>query len=385
MVLGLALALMTVTAMASVVLPLVVRARAQPQRGAFDRAVYRDQLKELERDIARGLIDEQEAASARLEIERRLLAADDRNERVVETAGSPTLAVALALCVPMAAAIVYLAIGSPGAADQPLAGRAAERSAADSPPGHEAFAASAAKLERQLEQNPADAEKWLLLARTEAELGRWQKSVDAYRRVMALTNNRSDFASSYGEMLVMAADGIVTPAAQQQFAAALADDPDDVPARFYTALAEAQAGDAAAAIGRWQRLAADIPEETIRAELRRRIEEAARAAGIPVPALAPAKTVAAAPGPTAEDMANAGQMSGTEQQTMIRSMVERLATRLQSTPDDVEGWLRLGRAYGVLGERDKAVAAYEHAQRLLPADNDQQQAVAAAIAALKGK
>ncbi len=398
MELGIALIAMAVIAVASVVVPLIVRARAQPVRGAFDRAVYRDQLKELERDVARGVIDAAAAANARLEIERRLLAADKRDERAVETAGSPMLAVVLALGVPMAAAIFYLAIGSPGLADQPRASRTAEGPSGASPSGHDDFAAGVARLEREVQQNPADAEKWLLLARTEAELGQWQKSVDAYQRVMALTNNQSEFASGYGEMLVLAADGVVTPAAQQQFAAALAHDPNDVPARFYAALAEAQAGEAAIAIAHWQELAAEVPQEAIRAELRRRIEEAAAAAGIAAPALAPAKTAAAAgtpppapaqpavapPGPTAADIANAGQMSDADRQAMIRTMVERLATRVKSTPDDLDGWMRLGRAYGVLGERDKALAAYQHVQTLLPADSDQRKAVADAIAALKG-
>lgn len=82
-------------------------------------------------------------------------------------------------------------------------------------------------------------------------------------------------------------------------------------------------------------------------------------------------------------MANAAQMSDAARQAMIRGMVERLATKQQSTPDDLDGWLRLGRAYGVLGERDKALAAYQRAQALLPADSQQRQAVAAAIEAIK--
>ena len=391
MLLALALMLMTTAVVASVVVPLMRAARPLPDPGMFDRAVYRDQLEELERDVARGLIEAREAASARLEIERRLLAADRRDERAVATEGSPRLAVALALAVPMAAVLVYLAVGSPGIVDQPLAARVPEGTAGASPPGHDDFAAGAAKLEQQLAQNPADAGKWLLLARTEAELGRWPKSVDAYRHLMALTGNDAEFASPYGEMLVMEADGIVTPAAQQQFAAALAHDPGDVPARFYTGLAAAQAGEPRRAIELWTRLAADVPAGEIRTEIIRRIDEAARAGGFPAPTLPPAPAAPAAPpesadlaapGPSAADIANAAQMSDADRQAMIRTMVERLATQLQSAPGDLDGWLRLARAYAVLGERDKAIAAYQHAETLLPAGSDQRQAIATAIAAL---
>ena len=57
--------------------------------------------------------------------------------------------------------------------------------------------------------------------------------------------------------------------------------------------------------------------------------------------------------------------------------------RLQDAPVDLDGWLRLGRAYGVLGERDEALAVYEHADSLLPVDSERRQPIAAAIAALK--
>lgn len=125
------------------------------------------------------------------------------------------------------------------------------------------------------------------------------------------------------------------------------------------------------------------------------MDEVARAAGLTAPAVPPpaqaaagpapsgAPGAAAPPGPTAQDVAAAQDMSANDRQAMIRSMVARLAERLQSEPNDLEGWMRLGRAYGVLGERDKAIDAYEHADRLLPPGADQHREVTAAIAALK--
>ncbi len=134
----------------------------------------------------------------------------------------------------------------------------------------------------------------------------------------------------------------------------------------------------------------------MRDEIRRRIEQAAQSAGIEAPALPAAAQAAAAepgtgeggstaPGPTAQDMAAAQNMSPEDRLAMIRSMVARLADRLKSEPNDLDGWLRLGRAYGVLGQRDDAIDAYEHADKLLPSGSSQHSDIAAAIAALKAK
>lgn len=379
--LAVVLAVMTMAVLAAVLWPLLRKARPAPERMAFDRAVYRDQLKELEHDIERGLLTSEQARTARLEIERRLLAAaGDGGTPATGSAGSPWLAAAIALLIAAGAAGVYLELGAPGVPDQPYAQRAAERALAQSggAQGHADFAKSAAKLEAELKQHPDDGEKWLLLARTEAALEQWQKSADAYRRSMELGGGRPDLASAYGEMLVMAADGIVTPAARDAFKAAVARDAGDVPARFYLALADAQAGNTKAAMDAWQTLAAEAPEDTpLRAELQRRIAEAAKAAGIPVPPLAaPSKVASAAPaapsdaprGPSAQDMAAAQRMSPEERQAMIKGMVANLAQRLQGNPDDLEGWLRLGRAYTVLKEPEKAADAFDHADKLKPND-----------------
>jgi len=101
----------------------------------------------------------------------------------------------------------------------------------------------------------------------------------------------------------------------------------------------------------------------MRAELKARIAEAARSAGLPAPEFPPPRA-----GPSAAEMAKAAEMSPEERQAMIRNMVDGLAVKLAQNPDDIDGWKRLGRAYGVLGERDKAVDAYEHAERLKPDD-----------------
>jgi cytochrome c-type biogenesis protein CcmH len=365
MLLAIAIAVMTLVVVATVVLPLTKAARPAPERGQFDRAVYRDQLKELERDQARGLIDAAEAATARLEIERRLLATTEESKPPAPaTRGSLVVAIALALLLPAGAVLAYLAVGAPGVPDQPYAERGPERALAAAGSGHGDMEKSASQLAEKLKANPGDDGAWLLLARTEAALGHWQKSAEAYRTAMRLTHDRPDVAAAYGEMLVMAADGIVTAPAHDILAAALQRDPGNVAARYYLALAAAQAGDAETAIAAWQKLAAEQPQGSpLRQELKTRIAEAAQSADIAAPDLAPPK-----PGPSEAEMAEAAKMTPEARQQMIRGMVEKLAGEVQAKPDDLPGWLRLGRAYAVLGDSAKAADAYQHAAKLKPDD-----------------
>jgi cytochrome c-type biogenesis protein CcmH len=261
------------------------------------------------------------------------------------------------------AGLLYLSFGAPGVPDQPFSARGPERAIAAAN-GQVEIEKTVAALEEKLKTEPQRDDEWLLLARAEAALSHWQKSAVAYRQAMLLTKGRPDVAASFGEMMIMAAEGIVTPAARDALNTALVRDPKNAMARYYLALGEAQAGNAQAAIDGWQKLAADTPPDSpARPELAARIADAAHAAGLPVPVLA-----AAAPGPSAADRAKAAQMTPADRQQMIHSMVEGLAAKMEANPGDIEGWLKLGRAYGVLGDRAKAIDDYEHAAKLKPDD-----------------
>ncbi len=177
-------------------------------------------------------------------------------------------------------------------------------------------------------------------------------------------------------MLVLQADGIVSPAAHDVFVETLGTDPKNDVARYYLALADEQAGEEQRAIDRWQALAADIADDSpMREAIARGVAEAAKAGHIAAPALPqgtppqPQRDAAdAEPGPNQEQMGAAAQMPEGERKQMIQSMVAQLATRLQTEPNDLEGWLRLGRSYAVLGESDKALDAFDHAAKLRPDD-----------------
>jgi len=371
MLVWLAFAIVSAAVIAAMIRPLTRGRALAPARASFDRRVYRDQLLEVERDHGRGLLSEAEAAAARLEVERRLLAtaSSERRQASPGVGGdrtAPMLAVALALLVSAGAIAVYMVNGAPLAPDQPYAARAAERSLVGAN-GSLDLDKTVATLKARLASDPGDAEGWLLLARTEAAQGRWQESASAFHQALALTQQRGDVAAAYGEMLVLAADGMVTSAARDAFVMALTKDPKTPTARFYLALADAQAGNAQAALDAWQKLLADTPADAPWVPmLKQHMADTAKAAGLSVPP--PPESATASPGPSADDLAAAAQMTREQRASMARAMVERLAQRLASAPDDLPGWLRLGRAETVLGDTDKAADAFAHAAALKPDD-----------------
>ena len=355
MMLGLACAALLLVTLGALVAPLLRRRGAAP--GGFDRDVYRAQLAELEEDRARGVIGAEEAEAARAEIARRLLATDRAVAPATAASGtSPALAAALAATLAVGGAGMYLLKGAPSL--QPHAETDAQA----------ALTERAESLAATIARDPNNVEALLNFARIASGLGRWSAAAEAYRKVLVLRPGVPPAQAALGEALTMEAGGNVTAEARAAFRAA----PDELASRFYLPLADAQSGDAPAAIAAWQKLAADLPPDApIRAELATRIAQAAKSAGLPAPAL-PVGT-----GPAAAAVAAADTMSPQERETMIRGMVARLADRLATTPDDVEGWVRLGRAYLVIGEPDKSATAYDRAAALRPGADIRLQEIAA--------
>ncbi len=373
MILWAVLGAMTVVALALVLPPLLRRQRETAAGASHDIEVYRHQLSELERDQERGLLTPAEATAARTEIERRLLRAADDVEGTLATGGASgskarVTAVVIAVLLPVLAGIVYIGLGAPGLPGAPFAER--DQSAGTALAELEARARS---LEKSIAENPHDPSRWLDLAQTLRSLRRFAASADAFARVVALGDNRATLHAAQGEMLVMAADGQVTPQARAAFDTALTQEPREPRARFYMALAALQSGDPEQAVRLWLALeaetAADAPWRPI---LERRIRETAEAHDIDVAALRAAQSDGAASptGPSKEAVEAAREMTPEQRAEMIRGMVERLAARLADKPDDLEGWRRLGRAYAVLGEADKSADAYGKAAALAPENTE---------------
>jgi cytochrome c-type biogenesis protein CcmH len=366
------LALLAFLAVLPILVPLLRGSRPVPARASFDQAVYRDQLHELDREIARGLLTQTDADAARLEIQRRLLASDQIPARPSVLSRSPIVAALVFVVVGLGSVGGYLWLGAPGVPDEPFASRPATAANADANE-HATLQEATAKLEDKLRQNPSDPEGWLLYGRSLAMLNQWDKSAEAYQHAIDLGDKSPDVAADRAEMLVMGAGGTVTPAAEDAFKQVLKADPGNGLARFYLATAAAQAGEPLKAIQGWQALLADMPSDSpVRDAVGQRIAEAAKAAGVPVPELAkgtaPAQPEAAAPGPDAKAMADAAAMPEDQRQAMIRGMVEKLAAKQAAEPGNLDGWLRLGQAYAVLHEPAKSAAAYDKAIALKPDD-----------------
>jgi cytochrome c-type biogenesis protein CcmH len=354
----------------------------------FDVVVYRDQLGELEQDLDGGVLTEDQAAGARIEIHRRILAAEDAGPKEAtpspqKGARSALVAVALiAVIVPVGAASMYAALGSPSLPGQSYAWRQGRDA-------NIAAVTSADALEKLLKVDPSAA-GYQRLANMYFAAGQYDKAVAADHRAIDLGANDAGIWSEFGESIVMANNGQVLPQALVAFTNALSLSPKDARARFYIGLAETQIGDFRKAVAIWRELEQDsAPEAKWLPLVQQHVAAFAKQGGFDPSSIAPEppspaalrssiaamtgamqqRSLAGGEGAPAADTSPAAAGS---QDAMIRGMVERLATRMKSTPNDADGWRRLAHAYVVLGEPEKAKEAIAHAVRLKPNDIDVQ-------------
>jgi cytochrome c-type biogenesis protein CcmH len=342
-------ALMTAAAIFAVLWPLGQRTGTRSD--ASETVVYRDQLSEIDRDLAAGLIASPEAEAARVEISRRLLAAAD-HQRAPPTASSLRLrrtAAAIALIgLPVLAVAFYLPLGSPNLGDFPLA----ERTRA--PNANQPLDNLVAQVQSHLEKNPTDGRGWNVLAPVLSRLGRYDDAVPAFRNSITYNGESAARRSDLGEALTGAAGGVVTSEAKAEFERAVALDADDVKARYFLGLASEQDGHGDEAASIWRAMLEKAPPD---APWRPLVQAAlVRVGGSSMPA------------PSGDAVAAAKDMSEGDRAAMIHGMVDRLASRLKQNGDDVEGWLRLVRAYMVMGERDKAKSAQIDAREAVAND-----------------
>jgi cytochrome c-type biogenesis protein CcmH len=357
------LALMTAAAVFVVLWPLG-RARLAPPSGG-DVAVYRDQMRELERDRSAGLIGSAEADAARVEISRRLLAASDAQAHAPTASVAPWrrrfIAVAAMLALPLGAVPFYLALGFPALPDQPLAARTTG-------PENRSIAALVAQVEDRLERNPQDGRGWEVLGPVYMRLGRFDDAVKARRNALRLLGASAAREGDLGEALVAAANGVVTADAKNAFDRALTLDAHDPRAKFFTGVAAQQDGKNAEAAAIWRELLAKAPADAPWAHV---VRESLARLDNPV--------AENAPGPTGADVAAAAEMSPEARVQMVRGMVERLAERLARNGSDLDGWVKLVRAYVVLGDHERARGAAADARRALAGDVDKLQRLDAAL------
>jgi len=356
MVLWIAMAVLAAAACVPLLVVLGRAATAAPSASAQAMAIYRDQLDEVGRDLTRGVIADSEAAAARTEIARRLIREGEASPAALPPASRSRAAATVAvIAMPVAALGLYLLLGSPQDPDQPLSSR-------PNAVASQEVTKLVAAVEAHLAATPDDGKGWEVIAPIYSRLGRDADAVHAWSKAVALLGATAAREANFGEAMVRANGGTVTPEAMAAFERARGLAPDDARPRFYLALALGQSGKVDEAKAAWQALIHDAPTD---------------ATWLPAATAQLAALEAPAAGPAANDVAAAANLSPEQRQQMIGGMVASLAERLKTEPGDADGWARLIRSYIVLGRTEEARAALAAARAALTND-------AAKLASIEG-
>ncbi|MGR9350974.1 c-type cytochrome biogenesis protein CcmI [Rhizobium leguminosarum] len=340
--------------------PLLRGAKAADNIRAGEAAVYRDQLRELDRDLDGGLITSEEADYARAEIGRRLIAvsAEEPAETPKPARHHRFTEAFVLLVLPVLGLCLYLTTGRPDLPSQPLEARLEN-------PGND-VAVLITKAERHLAEKPDDGKGWDVLAPIYFRTMRVNDAQVAYRNAIRLLGPSPVRLDGLAETLMAVSDGVVTEEARQVLEQSLTLQPDNPRARFYIALSMEQAGRPDEARQAFEALAKQSPSDAPWLPLVN--QHIAMNGGAPAGAnpAAPGANPSAPGNPTQEDVAAAENMSAGDRQQMIRGMVESLDAKLSEDPNNFEGWVRLVRSYAVLNDKDRAAGALKRGLAAFP-------------------
>ena len=336
--------------------------------------VYADQMRSLERDLAKGVLGDDEFDSMRAEVGRRMISAArlrPNAEATVSNVGLRTFITA-SLAAFILGSIVYDQIGRPDVPDSPIsvrykqsdALRSARLGQSDAEAQAQAQAQAQAlkapkdptylqlvtKLRAALEARPNDIQGFVLLAKSESRLGNYTNAYAAQAQVLKLKGRASspDEWYRYAELLIMAADSYISKEAEDALRQTLQGDPKHSLALFRIGIYFDQIGRPDRTFSIWRKLLEAGPESAFYIPIiRRTIIDLAMTSGVDYE---PPKIK----GPSREDIQNAAEMSEEYRRTMISSMVTGLADRLANEGGPASDWAQLIVAYGVLGETDTA-------------------------------
>jgi cytochrome c-type biogenesis protein CcmH len=379
MIFWIAIALLTAITLFLLAAPLWRKPKAEGIRAEYDLNVFKDQLKELERDVERGMISESEAETARIEVQRRLLGADEARKADHATAqglSKTSIVVSgfVAIGIILGSLALYAKLGQPGYPDMPYASRDIEneRQQVDT----KGMAEGIVLLKKRLETDPTDIDSWVLLGRTLRTVGRVEEALDAYRGALKYSDRHPDILADFAEAKIYVNQGEVDAETVDSLKDSLQQDPAQMKALFYMGYAQLRKEDFKGSIQTWTDLLAIAPKTAVWIpQVQEQIAIAAKAGGLDSADFKPsaqARVLAkqlklewesqtpaqpqesTAPGPSSEDVKNAAEMSDEDRQSMIKTMVDRLAAKLKENPDDLAGWKRLLRAYQVMGDTANA-------------------------------
>jgi cytochrome c-type biogenesis protein CcmH len=445
MILWIILTTMTAVAAVLVSAPFIRRHERRRSESA-DVAVYRDQLKEVENELAQGQIEPGQAESARTEIKRRLLTADGNDDLQAPplTSGERTVAAIGVAAVVVVGSVALFGLTAnfdapvaPFAASAPFASERTTAASSEKPtsetialaepttrpespttgssktPGRGSLPPVEEMIQRlvtRLQKNPKDTEGWRTLGWSYFSMDHFTESAVAYGRAIELNPKVAAYHSARAEALVKAENGAMTEDAKADVAEALKLDPKDPRARYLDGLAKQQAGDKAGALKEWTEVLGSLePSDSWSADLKQRIDElthpsdgsaseetappnikigseSSKSGEAPPPSEAPSpKVEEVAPvvslddkGPRPDDIRRAEAMAPSDRAAMIRNMVDSLASRLEASPHDADGWIKLIRSRTVLGETGKANQALERALKVFENEATERERISAA-------
>jgi len=270
-------------ALAAVALLLLVRpllfagsGKALSRRDA-NVSIYRDQVRELEADLAAGKIAQADHDRARAELEARMLEDVAVPDEALARRGARSSAIALVLALPVLSIVVYVLVGSPAAL-----GPQADPHAAVSA---EQIEQMVERLAAKMRESPEDPEGWKLLGRSYSVLGRFPEAADAYAKAAARAPRDAQLLADFADALAMARGQSLEGEPEKLVHRALEIDPDNMKALALAGTIEFNRKRFAAAAGYWKRMLPHVEPGTEDARIiQSNVNEALQMAGSPVPA-----------------------------------------------------------------------------------------------------
>ena len=295
-------ALLVVGALLFVLPPLLSRRDGKTiARSAVNTAVYRDQLRELDTDLAAGTLSSENYENARRELEARLLQDVGASDTPAATPiKGRVVAITAAIAVPIVAGLLYFIVGTPQAlSPEALAGKDASH-----PMDEQQIVAMVERLADRMKQNPDDAEGWAMLARSYSVIGRFNDASRAYAEAVRRIPNNAQLYADYADALAMSQGRSLRGEPEKLIARALEIDPANVKALALAGTVAFDRKDYGSAVAHWQRILKVAPPDS---EIARSVNSSiAEAQALAAGGAAPAQRQQAAAAPAEKPAALTG-------------------------------------------------------------------------------
>ncbi|WP_286829109.1 MULTISPECIES: c-type cytochrome biogenesis protein CcmI [Kordiimonas] len=303
---------------------------------------YRAQLDEITEDEARGVVDAESARAARLEVERRILKVAKQKTSAGTVVGDKRLPVLLAAVTLVAAFTLYGFMGRPDLPAKP--GMVASSLDQLVEEGGPTFGEAIKSIQKHLKDAPQDQKAWEILAKTSRSVRDFSTAANAFGQLAMLDPTNATWRAQQLEAMIAMSGGQISPATRLVLGKLIEEFPDHAAGQYYLGLARLQAGDEVGAKATWTALAdRSAPDAPWMPVLRRQLSSL----GVAPPKL------------TDEQVASVENMTEDQRRAFIASMMARLEAKLESAPDDAEGWMMLARSYLAMGDQDAAIDALE--------------------------